>query len=148
MWNWRLDLAGIAKPGKTCRLMGMGTGLAHQESTRHVFRWVWNRTDPFCRSKPRTCCHHLMDAVSQICHSQVSGIVSLASGRCESVRNPQTNLPGTPVDFTSAPNSFHIPPCPPGDKQSPFRLCKSNVRYSWKHLQRWRNLQKATRFDL
>ena len=50
--NWRLELTGLAKPGKTCGLTGTGTGLARQEAPGRVFEQVWNRTEPFFRSKP------------------------------------------------------------------------------------------------
>jgi len=43
---------GLGKPGETCGLMGMGPGLARQESAGRVSGRVWNRTDPFLRSKP------------------------------------------------------------------------------------------------
>jgi len=38
--NWRLEPMGLAKPGKTRRSMGMGLGLARQESARWVFGLV------------------------------------------------------------------------------------------------------------
>jgi hypothetical protein len=43
---------GLAKPGATRRLMGKGPGLARIESVSWVFGLVWNRPDPFVRSKP------------------------------------------------------------------------------------------------
>jgi len=43
---------GLAKPGETRGLTGTGPGLACQESAGRVFGRVWNRTDPFLRSKP------------------------------------------------------------------------------------------------
>jgi hypothetical protein len=43
----------LAKPGKTSRLMGTGMGLARQEAPGRVFGLVWNRTEPFFRSKSR-----------------------------------------------------------------------------------------------
>ena len=43
---------GLAKPGRTRGLMGTGTGLACQEALGRVIGWVWNRTEPFFRSKP------------------------------------------------------------------------------------------------
>jgi len=49
--NQRLKLTGVAKPGEIRRLTGTGLGLAHQESAGQVFGWVWNRTDPFWRTK-------------------------------------------------------------------------------------------------
>ena len=52
MQNRRLNLTGQAKPGKTRRLTGTGPDLAPQESAGRVFGQVWNRTDPFLRSKP------------------------------------------------------------------------------------------------
>jgi hypothetical protein len=33
---------GVAKPGKTPGLTGMGAGLARQEAPGRVFGWVWN----------------------------------------------------------------------------------------------------------
>jgi len=50
--NRRLEPIGLAKPSETHRLMGMGPGLACQESAGRVFGRVRNRTDPFLRSKP------------------------------------------------------------------------------------------------
>jgi len=50
--NRRLDPTGLAKPGETRGLTGKGPGLARQESAGRVFDRVWNRTDPFLRSKP------------------------------------------------------------------------------------------------
>jgi hypothetical protein len=47
-----LELTGLAKPGKTRRLMGTRPGLAHQESASQVFGRVWKQTDPFLQSKP------------------------------------------------------------------------------------------------
>jgi len=43
---------GLAKPGETASLTGTGPGWAHQQSAGRVFGRVWNRTDPFLRSKP------------------------------------------------------------------------------------------------
>ena len=53
MLNRRLELTGLAKPGKTCRLTGMGPGLAHQEAADQVFGLFWNLIKPFFQSKPR-----------------------------------------------------------------------------------------------
>ena len=47
-----MEPTGLAKPGKTRGLTGMGMGLAHQEAAGRVFGWVWNRTEPFFWSKP------------------------------------------------------------------------------------------------
>jgi hypothetical protein len=43
---------GLANPGKTHGLTGMGTGLAQQESPGRVFSRVWNRTESFIQSNP------------------------------------------------------------------------------------------------
>jgi len=50
--NRRLEPTGLAKPVETRGLTGTGPGLARQESPGRVFGSVWNRTDPFLRSKP------------------------------------------------------------------------------------------------
>jgi len=50
--NWRLDLAGQAKPGKTRGLMGTGTGLALQGAAVRVFGRFGNRTEPLIPAKP------------------------------------------------------------------------------------------------
>jgi len=51
--NRRLELTGLAKPGKTRGLTGTGMGLAHQEPAGWGFGRFWNQTKPFIRSKPR-----------------------------------------------------------------------------------------------
>jgi hypothetical protein len=51
MPNWRLELTCTAKTGETCRLMGLGPGLAHQESAGQVVGRVWNRTHLFLQFK-------------------------------------------------------------------------------------------------
>jgi len=43
---------GLATPGKTRGLTGMGTELACQEAPGRVFGRVWNRTKPVFGSKP------------------------------------------------------------------------------------------------
>jgi len=53
MQKRRLETTGLAKPGKTRGLTGMGPGLAHQEVAGRVFGQVWNRTERFFWSKPR-----------------------------------------------------------------------------------------------
>ena len=58
MQNRRLDSTDLAKPGETRGLTGTGPGLARQESPGQVFGRVWNRTDPFLRSKPRPLAGH------------------------------------------------------------------------------------------
>jgi hypothetical protein len=50
--NQRLEPLGLAKPGKSCGLMGKGPGLAPQAVEGRVFGRVWNRAVPFSRSKP------------------------------------------------------------------------------------------------
>ena len=50
--NRRLDPTGLAKPGETRGLTGMGQCLARQASAGRVFARVWNRTDAFLRSSP------------------------------------------------------------------------------------------------
>jgi len=52
MRNRKLELTGVAKPVETHGLTGTGPGLASQESAGWVVGQVWNRTDPFLRSKP------------------------------------------------------------------------------------------------
>jgi hypothetical protein len=52
MQNRRLEPTVLAKPGNAHGLPSTGPGLACQESTGRVFGRVWNRTDPFLRSKP------------------------------------------------------------------------------------------------
>jgi len=51
MQNRRLELAGLAKPGKTRWLTGTSLGLACQVAVARVFGLVWNQTDPFLQSK-------------------------------------------------------------------------------------------------
>jgi len=43
---------GLAEPGKTRGLTGMGPGLAHQEAAGRVLGLFWNQTTPFLPSKP------------------------------------------------------------------------------------------------
>jgi len=50
--NRRLELAGLANPGKTRRLRGTGPGLAHQSAAGRVLERVWNGTERLFRSKP------------------------------------------------------------------------------------------------
>jgi len=50
--NRRLEPTGLAKPGKTCRLMGTGPGLARQDAAGRVFRQFWNQTETFFRFEP------------------------------------------------------------------------------------------------
>jgi hypothetical protein len=49
---WRLEPTDLAKPGKSRRLTGTGTGFARQEALVRVFGLFWNRTEPFFWSKP------------------------------------------------------------------------------------------------
>ena len=42
---------GLAKPGETRGLIGMGPGLAFPESAGQILGQVWNRNDLFLRSK-------------------------------------------------------------------------------------------------
>ena len=63
------------------------------------------------------------------------------------VQKPHTNLPDTLVDFTSAPKCFQMFPDPHGANQSALKLCKRILKCSWKHLQLWRCVQDAIRFD-
>jgi hypothetical protein len=42
----------LAQHGKTRGVMGTGMGLARQVGPGRVFEQVWNRTEPFYRSKP------------------------------------------------------------------------------------------------
>jgi len=51
--NRRLELTGLAKPGETHVLTGLGLGLARQESVGQDFGWVWDRAVTFSRSNPR-----------------------------------------------------------------------------------------------
>jgi len=53
MQTWRLDPKGLAKPGETSGLMGMGPGLDHQEAAGHIFGGFWNQTELSFRSKHR-----------------------------------------------------------------------------------------------
>jgi len=46
-------MTGLAEHGETHGLPGMGPGLDRQEAVGCVFRRLWNRTEPFFRSKPR-----------------------------------------------------------------------------------------------
>ena len=69
------------------------------------------------------------------------------SAKCNLVQKPYANLPDTPVALTCASKYFQMLPAPPGALQSALRLCKSILMCSWKHLQWWRYIQDATRFD-
>ena len=51
-YNPRLEQMGQAKRDEKWELMGMGPGLAHQQSAGRVFGWVWNWTDQFLGPKP------------------------------------------------------------------------------------------------
>jgi len=76
-------------------------------------------------------------------------LYSLAtSGKCKSVWKPHAHLLDTQLAPTSASTKyFQMLPGPPGALQSTFRLCKSILRSSWKHLKLWRYIQDATRLD-
>jgi len=52
MQNRTLEPTGLAKPGTTCGLRGMGPGLACQDSPGRISGRFWNQTDPFLRAKP------------------------------------------------------------------------------------------------
>ena len=51
MQNRRLEQTGLAKPGASQELTGIGLGLPSRQSVGRVNGRVWNRTDPFCQSK-------------------------------------------------------------------------------------------------
>jgi hypothetical protein len=51
-WNWILEPTGLAKPGKPCRLIGTGPGLARHDAAGCGPRQVWNQTKLFKQSKP------------------------------------------------------------------------------------------------
>jgi len=70
------------------------------------------------------------------------------SAKCNLVRKPHANLPGTPVALTSAAKYLQMLPAPPGALQCALGLCKSIPRCSWKHLQLWRCIQDATRLTI
>jgi len=78
----------------------------------------------------------------------VSKIINKTPAKCESVQEQLAILSDTPGDLTSASKYFLMLPVPPGAKQSALRLCKRILRCSRKHLQLWRCIQDATRFDL
>jgi len=42
-----LEPTGLANPGKTRMLMGLGMGLARQDAAGWVFGRFWNQTEPF-----------------------------------------------------------------------------------------------------
>jgi len=46
----RLDLTGLAKPGKTRKLIGAGPGLDHHDPAGSEFGRVRNRTEQILRS--------------------------------------------------------------------------------------------------
>jgi len=50
--NRSLDLMGLAKPGKTRGLTGMGLGLDPQEVVGRVFGRFWNWAEQFSLAKP------------------------------------------------------------------------------------------------
>jgi len=72
----------------------------------------------------------------------------MTSAKCKSVWKPHHNCPYTPVALTSASKYFRMLPAPPGALQYAFRLCKSILRCSRKHLQLCRCLQDATRLTV
>jgi len=51
--NWKLELMGLAKAGKTHGSMGTGTGFDRQDAAGRVFSHVWNLIEQFLWSKPR-----------------------------------------------------------------------------------------------
>ena len=56
--NRRLGQMGLAKPGETRGLTGLGPRFDRQEAAGQVFGRFWNRTEPFFWSKPRPlACH-------------------------------------------------------------------------------------------
>ena len=50
---------GVAKHGKTRRLMGTGLGLARPDPAGQVFGRLWNRTEPFLWTEPWPLAGHL-----------------------------------------------------------------------------------------
>jgi len=50
--NRRVEPMDSAKPSKTCRLTGTGTGLAWREAQGRVYGRVRNQTEPFVLAKP------------------------------------------------------------------------------------------------
>jgi len=71
-----------------------------------------------------------------------------SSAQCKSVRTQHALCQLTAGDLTSSANNFNMLPDTPAAKKWAFRLYKSILRYSCKHLPRWRCTQDATRFDL
>jgi len=78
----------------------------------------------------------------QACKSEVS------SAKCTLVWKPHANLPDTLVDPPCAPKYFQILPGPSAGKHSALRFCNTFLRCYRKHLQWWRCIQDAIRFDL
>jgi len=70
------------------------------------------------------------------------------SAKCNSVRKPYATLPDTLVALTTASKYSQMLPAPPGALQSAFRLCKSILTSSSKHLKWWRCIQDATRVSI
>jgi len=71
----------------------------------------------------------------------------LTSARCKSIPKRHTILTDTPVALTSASKYFQMLPAPPGALPSALRLYKSILMCYRKHLQLWRCIQDATRFE-
>ena len=56
--NWRFEITGLGKAGKSCGLTSRCPGLAHPAAAGPVSGWVWNQTDPFLHSNHRPLAHH------------------------------------------------------------------------------------------
>jgi len=50
--NWRLEPAGLAKPGETHMLTSTDPGLAHEDTPDRDLVLFWNRTELFSQSRP------------------------------------------------------------------------------------------------
>jgi hypothetical protein len=70
------------------------------------------------------------------------------SAKCKLVRKPHANLRDTSVFINSALKYIQMLQGPPGALQCAFRLCKSIIRCSWKHLLLWWCIQDATRLTI
>jgi len=69
MQSCKLDPTGLARPGETGGLTGMGQGFNHQEAEGWVFGLFWNQTKPFFWSKPGPLASYL-DPLLTLCRMQ------------------------------------------------------------------------------
>ena len=66
--------------------------------------------------------------------SEITSCKISTLAKCNSVRKPYATLPDTLVALTTASKYSQMLPAPPGALQSAFRLCRSILTCSSKHL--------------